>query len=55
MARIEGSKVKATWYNPRDGHSTEAGTIDNAGVATFDPPGEPTDGNDWVLILDSVD
>jgi len=55
MARIEGSKVKATWYNPRDGHSTETGTIDNAGVATFDPPGQPADGNDWVLILDSVD
>jgi len=55
MGKIEGSKVKATWYSPRDGRSTEAGTMDNTGVTTFDPPGEPADGNDWVLILDSVE
>ncbi len=46
--------VKASWFNPRDGSSMEAGEHTNSGVVTFDPPGEPADGNDWVLVLDSA-
>lgn len=54
MGKINGSKVKASWYNPRDGQTTDAGTFDNTGTATFDPPGDTADGNDWVLILDTL-
>lgn len=53
MGKIEGDKVKASWFNPRDGKTTEIGEFDNKGVHSFDPPGEEKEGNDWVLILDS--
>lgn len=55
MGKIKGSKVKASWYNPRNGNTTSIGLFSNKGVQTFDPPGEQRDGNDWVLVLDSVD
>ncbi len=53
MGKIEGEKVKASWFNPRDGKTTEIGEFDNKGTQEFNPPGEVKDGNDWVLILDS--
>jgi hypothetical protein len=39
----------ASWYNPRTGETTAIGAVRSL---TFDPPGEPRPGNDWVLILD---
>ncbi|MDQ7947684.1 MAG: glycoside hydrolase family 140 protein [Pedobacter sp.] len=54
MGKIEGKNVNATWYDPRTGHETAMGQVPNAGVRLFDPPGEPKDGNDWVLILDKI-
>ena len=54
MGRISGEKVKASWYNPRDGQYSEIGSFDNSGIQEFDAPGDPADGNDWVLVLDSV-
>lgn len=53
MGKIEGTKVKATWYNPANGGKILIGSFDNKGVKSFDPPGEVKDGNDWVLILES--
>ncbi|MEN3323127.1 glycoside hydrolase family 140 protein [Mariniflexile soesokkakense] len=53
MGKLEGSEVKATWYNPRNGETLAIGTIKNEGVQGFDPHGEPEDGNDWVLIITS--
>lgn len=55
MGKIEGEKVKATWFNPRNGEWTELGEFKNTGTLTFDPPGEIQDGNDWVLFLDSTE
>ena len=55
MGKIKGSQVKASWYSPVDGNSTEAGIFSNQDICEFDPPGDPADGNDWVLILDSVE
>lgn len=53
MGKIEGREVRASWYNPRSGELTEAGSLKNEGVAAFTPPSpEVKDGNDWVLILD---
>ena len=56
MGKISGSEVKAWWYNPRNGESTEIDEFENVGTHTFDPKGEPTKdprvGNDWVLVID---
>lgn len=54
MGKIAGSKVKASWYKPADGTITEIGEFENAGTHEFDPPGELANGNDWVLLMDSV-
>ena len=50
MGKIGGAKVKASWFNPRDGSSTDIGLFTNAGKRSFNPPGK---GVDWVLVLDS--
>lgn len=52
MGKISGKAVKAYWYNPRNGESTEIGEFENYGSREFDPPGEIERGNDWVLVLD---
>jgi hypothetical protein len=52
MGKIAGKTVNASWYSPRDGKYTVIGEISNDGIASFDPPGEKAEGNDWVLVLD---
>ena len=54
MGKIEGKQVIASWYSPRNGQTTKIGQFPNVGVHEFNPPGEARDGNDWVLILDTV-
>lgn len=54
MGKITGSAVKASWFSPRDGSKKQVGVFVNKGYRKFDPPGEQRDGNDWVLILESV-
>lgn len=53
LGKISGTKVLATWYNPRNGQKTKIGIIDNKGTKEFQPSGKKEDGNDWVLILTS--
>ena len=53
MRKISGKKVKACWYNPRDGKSSSAGEYNNTGFVTFNPPTSGID-NDWVLVLDDA-
>ena len=50
--KIEGRRMTASWFNPRNGSYTKIGTFKNSGILTFDPPGEIQDGNDWVLVLE---
>lgn len=52
MGKIEGKKVNASWYNPRNGETIKIGKFANTGVQEFDPPGKVENGNDWVLILE---
>ncbi|WP_107829240.1 glycoside hydrolase family 140 protein [Mucilaginibacter yixingensis] len=52
--KLEGAKVKASWYNPRTGESTTIGTMTKGAAMKFNPPGEQKNGNDWVLVLDSI-
>lgn len=51
MGKIAGSKVRASWFDPRTGQWSEAGNCDNAGEAVFHPPTSGR-GCDWVLVLD---
>jgi hypothetical protein len=54
MGKIEGKKVMASWYNPRTGEYTAEGIYGNTGIKTFRPKGKKEDGNDWVLVLESL-
>jgi hypothetical protein len=53
MDKITGPKVKAWWFNPRNGQATAIGDFNNTGLREFRPPdrGEPSD---WVLVLDDA-
>ena len=53
MDAIKGPKVKAWWFNPRDGTSKAIGTFNNQGEHEFTPPdyGEMLD---WMLVLDDA-
>jgi len=54
MGKIKGEKVKASWFDPRNGQAMLIGKFENKGVLEFNPPGREKEGNDWVLILDSL-
>ncbi len=43
--------TKANWFNPATGKQQIVKGY-KKGMASFDPPGEQKDGNDWVLILE---
>lgn len=53
MDKIAGPKVKAWWFNPRNGEASVIGEFPNAGEREFQPP-QPGELLDWVLVLDSV-
>jgi hypothetical protein len=53
MNVIAGPKVKAWWFNPRNGAATAAGEFANAGEREFTPP-QRDDDVDWVLVLDDA-
>ncbi|MBS1503325.1 MAG: glycoside hydrolase, partial [Bacteroidetes bacterium] len=53
-SELNGNKIKASWYNPRNGNTTLIGTFDKSKNMKFDPPGQPANGNDWVLVLDAI-
>jgi len=52
--KLQGSKIKASWYNPRNGEVTLINTFAKGSAMKFDPPGEVKDGNDWILVLDAI-
>jgi hypothetical protein len=53
MDVIKGPKVKAWWFNPRDGKARAIGTFANSGEREFTPP-DKGEMIDWVLVLDDV-
>ena len=55
LGALSGTTLNVAWFNPRTGETTAAGTVANSGTGTFNPPGDPAPGNDWVLILDDAD
>jgi hypothetical protein len=54
LKNMPGTEYKASWFEPRTGYYTVAGTYKNNGILIFDPPGEKKPGNDWVLILEKI-
>ncbi len=53
MDTIKGPRVKAWWYNPRDGQATVIGEFANDGEREFLPP-DKGEMLDWVLVLDDA-
>jgi hypothetical protein len=54
MGGIAGAEVEGWWYSPRDGSVRHVGRLANRGEREFTPPGNPGEGNDWVLMLDEA-
>ena len=62
MGILSGEKVKASWFNPRDGQITPIGQYPNKGTQSFEVPGMSKElgwlksgrGCDWVLILEDA-
>ena len=50
LSKISGAIVTASWFNPRTGEATSAGSIAAKKRHNFEPP---TDG-DWVLVIDDA-
>lgn len=53
MDVIQGKKVTAWWYSPRNGQVQKIGRFPNEGTRRFIPPG-PGENFDWVLVLDDA-
>jgi hypothetical protein len=53
MTAVRGPRLKAWWFDPRDGKATAIGEFPAEGERSFAPPaaGEALD---WVLVLDDV-
>ncbi|HYW96348.1 MAG TPA: glycoside hydrolase family 140 protein [Bacteroidales bacterium] len=51
----EMKKIRAWWYNPKNGEATLISVFKNKGeTMAFDAPGDTARGNDWVLVLDDA-
>jgi len=53
MSVIAGARVRAWWFNPRDGKAALIGELANEGERPFTPP-DPGEPLDWVLVLDDA-
>jgi hypothetical protein len=53
MYVIQGSRVRAWWFDPRNADVQEMGTFANTGERTFVPP-NPGEMLDWILVLDDA-
>ncbi len=45
---------KARWYNPRNGNFSVAPFVSGKNIFEFDAPGNEVNGNDWVLVIESI-
>ncbi|MCW5557593.1 MAG: glycoside hydrolase family 140 protein [Verrucomicrobiae bacterium] len=50
LSKVSGSKVLASWFNPRTGETTRLGEFTEKEKQAFEPPSE----GDWVLVLDDA-
>jgi hypothetical protein len=62
LGKISGKQIKAWWFNPRTGESTNIGEFENSGEKIFTVPGMSKEldwlrsgrGCDWVIVLDDA-
>jgi hypothetical protein len=54
MDKLSGTKIKAQWYDPREGTWRLIGQYTNKGVREFVPPSNG-DQNDWILVLEDME
>ena len=52
LSKLNFKVEKASWFHPSDGKQTGIKGFLKKGIVSFDSPGERTNGNDWVLILE---
>jgi hypothetical protein len=52
MSKLGFKTSRISWYDPSKGEATSVEAGDDQGVREFDPPGEPGNGHDWVLIIE---
>ncbi len=52
LNKLKFKPAKAIWFSPADSHVMPIKNFRWAATKTFTPPGEKTNGNDWVLILE---
>ncbi|QEH32049.1 Putative endoglucanase [Aquisphaera giovannonii] len=51
LGKLSGGRLRACWFDPRDGTSRSIGSLDRKGRKEFHPPSVGK-GHDWVLVLD---
>ncbi len=51
LQKLSGDLIVAHWYDPRQGTALRIGEFPKQGIREFRPP---SDGPDWVLVLDDV-
>lgn len=51
LEKLSGRRLRAFWFDPRDGSSNTIGTFARSGRREFRPPSQGK-GHDWVLVLD---
>lgn len=54
LGKLSGKRIKASWFNPRTGETSKIGIIRNKGSKAFIPPGNVGEGNDFVLVLETL-
>jgi hypothetical protein len=56
LRRLSGRKLRAWWFNPREGGANPAGEREAGAIQEFTPPAPAKSGvaNDWVLVLDDA-
>jgi len=53
LEALSASRLRAHWYDPREGSATFAGERLGEGVGRFEPPSSGA-GEDWVLVIDDA-
>jgi hypothetical protein len=54
LGRLRGERLKAHWWNPRNGSAVLIGEVENQGTREFVAPSHGGLGSDWVLVLDEL-
>ncbi|MGQ9487464.1 MAG: glycoside hydrolase family 140 protein [Armatimonadota bacterium] len=54
LEKLSGKRLRAWWFNPRNGQAQVIGEFARNGEEAFTPPSGDSQEEDWVLVLDEV-